>query len=236
MARYYISDLHFFHGNILNMDGREFENITEMGEYIIDRWNSKVKEDDDVFILGDFSWEKGRKTYDLLTRLHGRLHLIEGNHDAWYLDDPNFDDFIFEDVSNYLELNRDGKTIIMSHYPIPFYNHQFQTNREERLTTYMLYGHLHNTYDEYLLNRFINEASSLERHSVISDSITTPFQMINVFCGFAGYEPLTIEEWEEVDKKRRAMINEREKECGGILNQDQWNLLNTEILDTFRKD
>lgn len=233
MTQYFISDLHFFHGNILNMDKRNFENITEMQNYIIDTWNSKVKEEDEVYILGDLSWEKGPKTFELLTKLHGKLILVEGNHDAWYLDDPRFDDYIFEYVTNYEELSIDGKTVIMSHYPMPFYNHQFQTKNNVP-TTYMLYGHVHNTYDEYMLNRFINESSSLDRETAGEEARKTPFQMINVFCAFGGYKPLSLEEWIKVDEKRRQIINDFEKECGGIISQEKWNELNDRILEDFR--
>ncbi|MDO4500474.1 MAG: metallophosphoesterase family protein [Erysipelotrichaceae bacterium] len=230
--KYFISDLHFFHGNILNMDKRNFSNITEMQEHIIAKWNSKVKEDDEVYILGDLSWEKGINTYNLLTKLHGKLILVEGNHDAWYLDDPNFDDYIFEDVRNYMEINMKDKFLVLSHYPMFFYNHQFHKN-DSKYMTYMLYGHVHNTYDEYMINSFINKASTLERLTAGDEREYTPFQMINCFCAFSDYTPLTIDEWIAIDKERREMINQYEKEQGGSLSYEQWMELNDIIISKF---
>ena len=225
--KYFISDLHFFHANILNMDGRNFDNITEMKDYIINVWNSRVKPNDEVFILGDFSWDNGTNTYDLLTKLRGKLYLIKGNHDYRYLEDKNFDDYIFEDVRDYMETRFEKKKIIMSHFPMPFYNHQFSDN------CYMLYGHVHNTYDEYLLNRFINYSGKYERGTAGGEVQTTPFNMINVFCGFCGYIPRTIDEWIEIDKKRRSLINEFEETCGGFIEFSKWNEFNKIILSTF---
>ena len=55
--RYFIFDLHFYH-EALNkrMDKRGFISVKEMNEYMIDRWNSRVRnKKDEVVILGDFS-------------------------------------------------------------------------------------------------------------------------------------------------------------------------------------
>lgn len=42
--RYYISDLHFYHESLLTkMDCRGFENCDKMHEYMIERWNKKVR-------------------------------------------------------------------------------------------------------------------------------------------------------------------------------------------------
>ena len=68
--RYYISDLHFYHANMnANMDRRGFASFEEMNEYMIEQWNKKVRKNDEVVILGDFSIAKGEKTSELLQRL-----------------------------------------------------------------------------------------------------------------------------------------------------------------------
>ena len=74
--RYYISDLHFFHRRIKEMDQRDFETLFEMHEYILERWNQKVRKNDEVFILGDLSFGDGLETYDILSKLIGKLTLI----------------------------------------------------------------------------------------------------------------------------------------------------------------
>lgn len=106
--RYYISDLHFYHANMnTRMDKRGFESVEAMNEYMISQWNKKVRKNDEVVILGDFSIDKGEKTNELLRRLNGRKYLIIGNHDR-FLNDKDFDRSLFK----WIELDRKRRTTI----------------------------------------------------------------------------------------------------------------------------
>ena len=78
---YYISDLHFGHKNILSFDNRPFKSIEEHDKALINNWNEVVGIDDDVWILGDFSWYNATKTIEFYKRLNGNKHLCIGNHD-----------------------------------------------------------------------------------------------------------------------------------------------------------
>ena len=76
--RYYIADLHFFHEAMnTHMDKRGFENTLQMNEYMIQRWNQKVRKKDEVVILGDLSWGSVQDTNALLEQLQGKLYLIQ---------------------------------------------------------------------------------------------------------------------------------------------------------------
>ena len=54
MANFYTSDLHIFHKNVTkqgtNFDSRNFNNLDEMHEIILNNWNSTVTNGDRVFI------------------------------------------------------------------------------------------------------------------------------------------------------------------------------------------
>ena len=64
--RYYIADTHFFHGNLnTKMDCRGFENVEAMNQYMLERWNEKVRKNDEFIILGDLSWGKAEETNNL---------------------------------------------------------------------------------------------------------------------------------------------------------------------------
>lgn len=205
--RYYISDLHFYHSNLnTKMDKRGFETVEAMNEYMISRWNKKVRKNDEVVILGDFSLEKGEKTNELLRRLNGRKYLIVGNHDR-YLSDKSFDKSQFKWIEPYKELNDNKKKIILSHYPIFCYDGQYRLDEQGNPKSYMLYGHVHNTYDEVLVNYFQNITRQQMRQVYHSDEAKPiPCNMINCFCVFSDYTPLTLEEWIEVDKRRRLLL------------------------------
>lgn len=71
---YYISDLHFMHKNIIELAKRPFNDLEDMREQIIKRWNKKVKPGDEVYILGDifFNWKVSNEQYDILDRLNGK--------------------------------------------------------------------------------------------------------------------------------------------------------------------
>ena len=82
---YIISDTHFGHENILRFRDsktneliRNFSDIHDMNEQIVQRWNAVVTEEDIVYHLGDVYFGKG---WEVLERLKGRKRLILGNHD-----------------------------------------------------------------------------------------------------------------------------------------------------------
>lgn len=202
--RYYISDLHFYHESLLTqMDKRDFSSCEEMHEYIVNKWNEKVRDKDEVVILGDLSMERGKRTNDILERLNGRLYLVIGNHDN-YLQDRRFDPSRFEWMKPYAELNDDKRKIIVSHYPIFCYNGQYRRDKEGSPRTYMLYGHVHDTRDELLVNEFIRQTRRTPYKGVGSEETARiPCQMINCFCMFSDYTPLSLDEWIEVDVARR---------------------------------
>ncbi len=206
--RYFIADQHFCHDNLNeNMDCRGFESGEAMNEYMIRQWNSRVRRNDEVVILGDFCIStKGDEINAILERLNGRKGLIVGNHDK-YLKSRSFDEKLFKWVEPYKEINDNKRKVILSHYPIMCYNGQYRRNEEGLPKTYMLYGHVHNTYDEYLINDFVHQTRQHQRTLMNSEEMAhIPCQMINCFCMFSDYIPLTLDEWIEVDKKRRASI------------------------------
>ena len=90
---YFTSDTHFWHKQIIPycnrpvpgiQSGQEHwgTNVELMNEWLIQRWNEKVKKDDEIYHLGDFAFAGKTKTDTILSRLNGRKHLIRGNHDG----------------------------------------------------------------------------------------------------------------------------------------------------------
>ena len=67
----------------------------------------------------------------------------------------------------------------------------------------MLYGHVHNTWDEELMLEARALARRQIRHTREGTEYSLPCQMINCFCMYSDYTPLTLDEWIEVDAKRR---------------------------------
>ena len=70
--------------------------------------------------------------------------------------------------------------------------------------TYMLYGHVHNTHDERLVNEFIRiTRSTMVKSARQTEEHPIPCNMINCFCMFSDYIPLTLDDWIRLDKGRR---------------------------------
>lgn len=215
--RYYIADLHFCHENLnTRMDCRGFESGEAMNEYMIAQWNSRVRKRDEVVILGDFCIsKKGEVANAILERLNGKKYLIIGNHDH-FIANKQFDPSRFEWITHYREINDNNRKVILCHYPVMCYNGQYRRNAKGEPKTYMLYGHVHDTYDEYLIDEFQRQTRASTRpvlgKSGGEEMVSIPCQMINCFCMFSDYVPLTLDEWIEVDLKRRAIMK-REGDC-----------------------
>ena len=197
LMRYYIADCHFFHGALnTKMDQRGFEDVESMNQYMINKWNAKVKSTDEVVIIGDFSWGKAEETNALLSKLRGRLYLIEGNHDR-FLTNNNYDARRFVWIKPYAEMHDNGRKVVLCHYPIMCYNGQYRVDENGKPKTYMLYGHVHNTHDQRLLEKF----QEMTRNTVVTgpDGVerNIPCNMINCYCGYSDYEPRTLDEWME---------------------------------------
>lgn len=205
--RYYISDLHFFHERLnTNLDHRGFASIEEMHRYMIKQWNGRVRDNDDVVILGDFSIGHSKDTMEILSQLKGRKYLITGNHDK-YIEESHFDKTVFEWIAPYKELRDNKRKVILSHYPVMCYNGQNNMDGQGEPKAYMLYGHVHNSLDEVLMNRFIMQTRQTTRQGKDGE-YHIPCAMINCFCMFSDYVPLTLDEWIENDRNRRAVLNQ----------------------------
>lgn len=193
--RYYIADCHFFHEAMNDkMDHRGFASVEEMNQYMLQQWNQKVRPQDDVIILGDLSYGKPDETNALLQQLHGRLYLISGNHDR-VASNPKYDQKRFVWIKDYEELKDEKRKVILCHYPIMCYNGQYRVHSDERPVSYMLYGHVHDTEDQRLIEQYIGMVRNTQVVDQNGRQRAIPCHMINCFCKYSDYVPLTLDEW-----------------------------------------
>lgn len=135
LMKYYISDLHFGHHNVLKFDSRPFGSVEEMNQVLIDNWNNTIKPNDEVYLLGDIFW-KNDYADEILPKLKGQKHLIKGNHDKI----NNTMQKHYESIQEYKRIKDEGRVVVLSHYPIAHWDAQFHGS-------YHLYGHIHVTQD-----------------------------------------------------------------------------------------
>ncbi len=81
MTRFWTSDQHFGHANIIRYCHRPFADVAEMNDVLIQRWNETVSEQDEVWVLGDVALGPITESLALVSRLGGRKLLVTGNHD-----------------------------------------------------------------------------------------------------------------------------------------------------------
>lgn len=80
--KWYTSDPHLGHKNIIKYCSRPFTDITEMNRTIIDNINARVKPFDTLYIIGDFAFGPRPAIEDYLKRIHCQnVVLVRGNHD-----------------------------------------------------------------------------------------------------------------------------------------------------------
>jgi len=129
-----VSDTHFGHAGVCRFTHpddpdvklRPWDNVDEMDEEMIRRWNHRVRPTDKVYHLGDVVIN--RKALKTLHRLNGDKVLIRGNHDIF--PDVEYREY-FRELRAYHVMNG----MILSHIPIhPESLGRFGVN---------IHGHLH---------------------------------------------------------------------------------------------
>ncbi len=137
---FFTSDHHFGHTNIIKFCDRPFDTVEEMNEVMIKNWNSKIKQGDNVYHLGDFALTKKKEVLsDIIDQLNGNIFLISGNHEGAAKSLPNK----FQWIKDYYELkvkDEDAaggvQRIILFHYAMRVWRHDYRGS-------WQLYGHSH---------------------------------------------------------------------------------------------
>lgn len=195
--KFYISDWHWGHKNILGFDNRPFKDIDEMNSELIRRWNDVVSDGDLVYILGDMFWCAPKLATPVMEQLNGQKILVKGNHDRWH--DSNFDK-LFVKIDEYIETEDNGRKVVLCHYPIPCFKNHFYG-------WYHLYGHVHNSFEWNMMEhqRFLME-----------ELYDRQCEMINVgaMMPWMDYTPRTLD---EIEMGYAAWREFKAGETGGIL-------------------
>lgn len=138
-----VSDWHFYHNKEFLYKPRGFSSVEEMNEAIIERHNSIVKPDDDVYCLGDCMLggaDNLNNGLNMMIALNGRLHLVRGNHDT----DKRWNAYsILHNVveqQNAIYLHYKKYHFYMSHFPTMTSNLEKESLHQ---CTINLFGHTH---------------------------------------------------------------------------------------------
>jgi calcineurin-like phosphoesterase family protein len=190
---YYISDLHLFHKNVTkagrDFDNRPFADLEEMHAHILERWNNKVTDGDDVYILGDLAMRGTHEDLEgYVSKLKGRKILIKGNHDD--LSDSRYRrlcDYVcdYNEVTD--KIGGDSAKLVLSHYPILMWNGQ-------RRGSILLYGHVHNSNDEFVFQESLAQFNKEVRENCSSGAPEMKAYNVGCMISYMDYEPRSLEE------------------------------------------
>lgn len=135
---YFTADTHFGHRNIINLSQRPFKDLDQMHRTLITNWNARVQPQDEIYILGDFSYKAdAAETNQILGQLNGTKYLIMGNHDH-YIEHPDFDSSAFAWIRHYHVMSHNKRKFVLFHYPILEWQGYFGD-------AVHVYGHVHNS-------------------------------------------------------------------------------------------
>lgn len=141
------SDTHFGHDREFIYKPRGFDNVEQMNEEIVKRWNEVVGPDDTVYHLGDVMLGDKEVGMKYLKQLNGNIKIAIGNHDT----DARIS--LYQTLDNvevigYATLIKYKKhRFYLSHYPTLSSNLDDGSSLKERVLN--LYGHTHQVSNFY---------------------------------------------------------------------------------------
>lgn len=162
MRTFFTADPHFFHRKINELADRPWSTVEEMHEGLIARWNSVVRPEDWVYVLGDVCFQTGTPgNLEIVQRLNGVLLLVPGNHDkvhpmfgeeraaSWrarYLR-AGFSDVLPPEVQEIVG----DRLVTLSHFPYEGDSHdedRFVEWRPQDVGRFVLCGHVHGAWQQ----------------------------------------------------------------------------------------
>lgn len=136
---YVTSDQHFNHDRSFIYSRLNYTSIDQANKDLIRKWNSVVKADDEVYVVGDFFLGPNCLVNVMLDQLNGKIHLIIGNHDTEekikiYRKHPKI---VSIEAACYLTYK--GRRFFMSHYRAE----TADLRSDPKHAIYNLFGHSH---------------------------------------------------------------------------------------------
>lgn len=137
MTKFFGSDQHFDHKNVIEFCKRPYASVDHMNVELVKNHNMVVKPDDEFFCIGDFSFaHKQNDIESILNQMNGKKYLIPGNHDHKQTRKASGWTEVFSDHIVELKLDLLPVPLVLCHYPIASWNRKFHG-------AIHLYGHVH---------------------------------------------------------------------------------------------
>lgn len=131
---WFTADFHLSHQNIIKYCNRPFKNIQEMNSTILSNLESKVKQGDILYFLGDltFKTEVALEFFEKFRDID--IHFIIGNHD--HTDVIQLAEEYCKSISRLKEIQIENQPITLCHYALRVWNRSYYN-------AWQLHGHSH---------------------------------------------------------------------------------------------
>lgn len=154
--RWFTSDTHFGHQNIIKYCDRPFHNVEDMDWTMICKWNAIVHPDDMVFHLGDVALGAIAESLPKIAQLNGTKILVPGNHDRIFSKEkearrarflPEYEKVFTQILPEHVVITlADGTNVNLSHFPFQGDSHdedRFEDVRPPDDGQWIIHGHVH---------------------------------------------------------------------------------------------
>lgn len=149
MSVWFTSDLHLGHRFVAGIRG--FNDVGDHDAAIMDNWRKVIRNDDQVWVLGDLAVSSPTRALEQIASLPGIKHLIAGNHDGCH---PMHRDShkwqpkyltAFASVQPFARRRIDGREVLLSHFPYSKDRHEarYMQYRLRDEGAWLLHGHTH---------------------------------------------------------------------------------------------
>jgi len=181
--RFFTSDTHFFHENILRLCPEKRKEGFE--EFILNNFAAVLSHSSTLYHLGDFLWEEREGFLEAWRALPGRKVLVLGNHDRKPSRLSRLDLYFDEIYDSPLTVEVKGKKVLLYHFP------------SKDLRTYRFRG-----LQRFITRKYFEEGASLLLHGHVHYNVFGVFcgchlngvKCLNVNVEFTGFKPVSEEE------------------------------------------
>ena len=136
--RWFTSDLHFGHKNVIEYCSRPFTDVDDMARGLIANYNQLVAPTDIVYFLGDITFANATNSRKYISQLNGYKILVKGNHDH---KSSKMCRYGFDLVTYGATILIGDEIYKLSHYP--YGDARFPTRSPVDQGGWILHGHTH---------------------------------------------------------------------------------------------
>lgn len=172
MTRFWTSDLHIGHTNIIDFCGRPFyedtvvhfalgdaevtvPDVDAMNQALLDNYNDLVRPTDEVWFVGDLVMGRFETTIEFMRQFHGDKYLVPGNHDRchkmfpkWRRFQPYYEAVGFTVLDSQVITTVADQSVKVCHFPYRFTHvsdDRYSGLRPDDEGDWLIHGHTHDT-------------------------------------------------------------------------------------------